>query len=329
MTSERPRPLPLSIAIALWAAVGLAAALYGASQGYSGPHYATMVLVTVWLFGTEAVPASDEIVDRVKNYIPSGVAPVLGAVPLLTYIVYAVGTGTFAWINVLLVAGMALVPTMFAASAGTKAFGAWQDYAAMAALFLPFWLGWVQYLWPYPTPKVTYAMSVLLVIQIAEIVFLLVRRAPDVGFSFAWSRRWLPTVIACFIGVGLIDIPLALKIHFLRFDPAHGHHKQVLLELLGTFLFTAWAEEFFFRGLLQNALSRTFRSDTVALIMASIVFGFAHINHEYFPNWKYVLLATVAGFFYGYAWKKTRSMTGSGVIHAAVDVTMHQLFRII
>jgi membrane protease YdiL (CAAX protease family) len=224
---------------------------------------------------------------------------------------------------------MALVPTALTASAGSKPFGVWQDYAAMAALFIPFWLGWVQYLWPYPTPKVTYAMSVLLIIQIGEIAFLLVRRAPDVGFSLAWSNRWILTVLICFAGIALIDIPVALKIHFFRFDPSNGHHKEVLLELLGTFFFTAWAEEFFFRGLLQNALSRTLRSDAAGWLVASIVFGFAHINHEYFPNWRYVLLATIAGFFYGFAWRKTKSMTGSGLIHAAVDVTMHQLFRII
>lgn len=288
-----------------------------------------MVIVTLWLLGTEVILASGGMVERISKRLSPPVAAILGAVPLLTYIVYAVGTGSFEWRNVALVAGMALVPTALTASAGGAPFGAWQDYAAMAALFIPFWLGWVQYLWPFPTPKVTYAMSVLLIIQVGVIAFLLVRRAPDVGYSLAWSRKWILTVAACFIGIALIDIPLALKIRFLRFDPSNGHHKQILLEFLGTFFFTAWAEEFFFRGLLQNALSRTLRSDAGGWIVASIVFGFSHINHEHFPNWRYVLLATIAGFFYGFAWKKTKSMTGSGVIHAAVDVTMHQLFRVI
>jgi membrane protease YdiL (CAAX protease family) len=328
MTSDRPRPLPLSIAIALWAVVGLAAALYGIRSGYGGSRYVVMVIVTLWLFATEIILASDEIVQRMSKRLPPAVAAMLGVLPLLAYIFYAVGTGSFVWSRVGLVACMALIPVALAAWAGSAPFGAWQDYAAMAAIFLPFWLGWVQYLWPYPTPKVTYAMNVLLIIQIGEIAFLLMRRAPDVGFAFAWSRKWIVTVVACFAAIGLIDIPLALKIHFMRYDPSNGHHARVLGELLVTFIFTAWAEEFFFRGLLQNALSRTLRSDAAALIVASIVFGFSHINHEYFPNWRYVLLATIAGFFYGIAWRRTRSMTGSGVIHAAVDVTMHQLFRI-
>ena len=329
MTSERPRPLPLPIAIALWAAIGLAAAVYGSYHGYGGPRYAVMVVVTVWMLGAQVIPASGGLIERISSRVSPSVATVFCTIPILTYVVYAVGTNSLWWPNVVLVAGMSIVPTAFAASAGKAPFGAWQDYAAMASLAIPFWLGWTQYMWPYPTIKINYAMSVLLVIQIAEIVFLLVRRAPDVGYSFAWSWKWVPVVLVCFAGVAIVDIPLALKIHFLRFDPSNGHHKLIPLELIGTFIFTAWTEEFFFRGILQNALSRTLRSDAAGLTVASILFGIAHINHAYFPNWKYVIVATVAGLFYGLAWKNTRSMAGSGVIHAAVDVTMHQLFRVI
>jgi membrane protease YdiL (CAAX protease family) len=80
---------------------------------------------------------------------------------------------------------------------------------------------------------------------------------------------------------------------------------------------------------LQNALERTLRSNAAGLIVASIAFAFSHINHGHFPNWRYVLLSVFSGLFYGIAWRRTRSMTGSGVIHAAVDATMHQLFRMI
>jgi len=268
------------------------------------------------------------MIERISGRLSPRIAAALGTVPLLTYIVYAVGVRYFIWSQVGLVAGMAIVPVILEAWAGDKPFGAWQDYAAMAALFIPFWLGWVQYLWPYPTPKVTYSLSVLLIIQIATIAFLLVRRAPGVGFSFAWARRWTLTVVLCFLGIALIDIPLALKIHFFLYGPSR-QYEMIPLALLGTFLFTAWAEEFFFRGLLQNALSRSFASDSAGLIGSSIFFAFSHINHSYFPNWRYVLLSSVSGFFYGIAWRRTRSMTGSGVIHATVDVAMHQLFRII
>ena len=92
-------------------------------------------------------------------------------------------------------------------------------------------------------------------------------------------------------------------------------------------LFTAWPEEFLFRGLLQNLLSKSFRSEWVGLIVASVIFGFSHILHAPFPNWKYVFLATIAGFFYGRAWMKTESLVPGVLIHAAVDTLWHILFR--
>ncbi len=61
--------------------------------------------------------------------------------------------------------------------------------------------------------------------------------------------------------------------------------------------------------------------------MASVVFGFSHILHAPFPNWKYVCLATIAGFFYGRAWMKTGSLVPGVLIHAAVDTLWHILFR--
>jgi membrane protease YdiL (CAAX protease family) len=46
-----------------------------------------------------------------------------------------------------------------------------------------------------------------------------------------------------------------------------------------------------------------------------------------FPNWRYVVLASIAGFFYGWTWRKTGSIFASALLHAAVDITWHFLFR--
>ena len=97
--------------------------------------------------------------------------------------------------------------------------------------------------------------------------------------------------------------------------------------LVGTFIFTAWPEEFLFRGLLQNSLQKTLRSESGGWILASMVFGFSHIANGVFPNWRYVLLATVADVFYGLAWRKTGSIFPSAIVHTLVDVTWHLLFR--
>jgi membrane protease YdiL (CAAX protease family) len=99
------------------------------------------------------------------------------------------------------------------------------------------------------------------------------------------------------------------------------------LTALGILFFTAWPEELLFRGLLQNMLSRASNSDLAGWWTASILFGFSHITNLGFPNWRYVLLASIAGFFYGWTWRKTGSIFASTLVHAAVDITWHFLFH--
>jgi membrane protease YdiL (CAAX protease family) len=86
-----------------------------------------------------------------------------------------------------------------------------------------------------------------------------------------------------------------------------------------TFFFIAVPEELFFRGWLQNLLERRM-GRTAALLVTAILFGLAHFNKRaaHF-NWRYVLLAAVAGFFYGRAWRSERRVGASAVTHASVD----------
>jgi len=60
---------------------------------------------------------------------------------------------------------------------------------------------------------------------------------------------------------------------------------------------------------------------------ASVLFGFSHITNMGFPNWRYVILASLAGLFYGWTWRKTGSIFASALVHAAVDATWHFLFH--
>ena len=57
-----------------------------------------------------------------------------------------------------------------------------------------------------------------------------------------------------------------------------------------------------------------------ALVIASILFGLSHFNKRsaHF-NWRYVLLATVAGIFYGRAWRSERRVAASAITHTCVD----------
>lgn len=83
--------------------------------------------------------------------------------------------------------------------------------------------------------------------------------------------------------------------------------------------FIALPEELFFRGLLLNLLERRIGTQR-ALLVTSLLFGLAHFNKRavYF-NWRYVILAAVAGVFYGQAWLASRRVLTSSITHATVD----------
>jgi uncharacterized protein len=315
------------VAILLWGAVCLAAAFYGNWSGLGGrPFAATLTAFAILLAGELwlAAPALQESLLRMSG--PQGGA-ILALWPIGAYAIYTVGTGGSAWWRFGEAVAYTLVPVALAAAAHGGKPGAWQDYAAMLAIFLPFKLGWLRPLFPYPRGgELGYVLPMLLAINVALAAFLFVRRMPGVGYSIGWGLEWVALVVVCFALIAVIDIPLGLRIHFVRFDLHAAQWRQFPATLLGIFIFTAWPEEFLFRGLLQNSLGGTLGSETAGWIVASIVFGLSHIHNGPFPNWRYVLLATIAGLGYGLAWRRSRSMFPGAVVHGLVDAVWHLLF---
>ena len=99
--------------------------------------------------------------------------------------------------------------------------------------------------------------------------------------------------------------------------------------MAATFAGVLWvlavAEEFFFRGLIQQLLSRLLGSNTAGLVFASVLFGLAHLGYREFPNWRFALVATLAGVFYGRAYLQAQSIRAAMVTHALV-VTVWKTF---
>jgi len=102
--------------------------------------------------------------------------------------------------------------------------------------------------------------------------------------------------------------------------PAAGN---AALKWAGIFVFVAVPEELFFRAWVQNILERRL-GGRAALVIASVLFGLSHFNKRldmttaHF-NWRYVLLATIAGIFYGRAWREQRRVPASAITHTFVD----------
>jgi uncharacterized protein len=64
----------------------------------------------------------------------------------------------------------------------------------------------------------------------------------------------------------------------------------------------------------------------LGLAGTSVVFGSVHLWYRGFPNWRFAALATIAGVFYGLAFRQARSIRASMVTHALTVTAWRLLF---
>lgn len=191
----------------------------------------------------------------------------------------------------------------------------WQDVLVLGALGCAVEYGWLQASLPQPglgnAPK-------FLLTDVALYLYIVQRRLPGIGFDL--RLRWRDVAIgarewALFAPIG---IGLGLALGFLRFHDRLPAAATFAGTALVTFIFVALPEELFFRGLLQNLLE-TRLSRRLALALAAAIFGLSHYIHGAVFNWRYVILAAIAGWFYGRAWQSERRIGASAISHTLVD----------
>ena len=119
-----------------------------------------------------------------------------------------------------------------------------------------------RWLWPYPGGKLAYVLTVLVALAAALAIFVMVRPIPGIGYSIAWGPRWTLYVGGSLLFFGCLAIPLGLRIKFIEFAPQWSHWTSFFGLSIAILLFTAWPEEFLFRGLLQNQLSNASKANT-------------------------------------------------------------------
>jgi uncharacterized protein len=313
--------------LGLWAAFTLAGALYAAWFGYGGRGFAATLTAFAFFFLVMLLFAARGVTDALATRFGAGSGYLLGVAVLLVYLIYALGTNTFAFTRSGAIAALVFLPLALASSAKQRPPGSWQDFLAIAGIWVSVKFSGSHWLWPYPGGRLAYVFTVLLCVNVALAAFVLLRRVDGIGYSIGWGRHWGFFVLASFAVFGCIAIPLGRAIHFIEFAPRFSEWKTLPFLSLGILFFTAWPEEFLFRGLLQNLLARASKSELAGWWTASVLFGFSHITNMGFPNWRYVLLASIAGFFYGWTWRKTGSIFASALVHAGVDVLWHLFFR--
>src|SRR5208337_1825616 len=240
------RQLGIWAVLGIWAGLCLGGALYASWQGYGGRAFGTVLTVFAFFLLVMLAFAARDVAEGWAEKFGPGGGFFLGACVFVFYLVYLLGTGTFAVARAGAMAGLIFVPLGLAVSAGGAAAGAWQDFALVAGIWTFVKFGPSHWLWPYPS---------------ARLAFVLVRRLKGIGYSIGWGKSWGFYVVGSFVAFGCIAAPLGTGMHFITFAPHWGRWSGFLFSSVAILIFTAWPEEFLFRGLLQNLLARGSKTD--------------------------------------------------------------------
>jgi uncharacterized protein len=264
---------------------------------------------------------ADEWAARTVARWPMALRIVFPALFVVPYLMVSLSAHIFRWQWCALYAGLPVAIAwllLHASAADPQQRGDWRDYFTLLVVGLAVDLRWFEAAWPSGLR----ALNELFLVDAGLYGFLAIRQLTGAGFNFClrWSdwktglrelALFAPLVIVLGIALGFI--------HPHRNLPGIG---SALLRWIAIFFFTAVPEELFFRAWVQNLMERRV-GRRAALVVASVVFGLSHFNkrlgaHTHF-NWEYVLLATIAGIFYGRAWRENRRVPASTITHASVD----------
>jgi uncharacterized protein len=239
-------------------------------------------------------------------------------------VAWARGMFEWRWFGVYLVLPVAVAGMLaWAASADPEQTGDWREFVVLLVLGLAVDLRWFEPAWP---PRFG-VFNKMVLLDAGIWGFGAVRRLKGVGFDLRLRGRDLRVGLREFCFYAPMAVLLGLALAFLHVHAQWPEVWRLVGALVFTFFFIAVPEELFFRGWMQNLLERRMGRGW-ALAVTAVVFGLSHFNKRTaFFNWRYVLLAGVAGVFYGRAWRQERRVGASAVTHTLVDTVWSMWLR--
>lgn len=234
----------------------------------------------------------------------------------VSYLLVACAAGVFDWGWFLL---YALLPVGVACLLGLTQdrgnWGNWREFLVLAVLGLAVDLRWFESAWPVHLA----IFNKMLLLDAGIYGFVGLKNLDGTGFDLRLRWRDVATGLRELAWYTPIALALGLGLGFLHLHMGWPQPVQFPLAWLFTFFFIAVPEELFFRGWLQNLLEHRM-GRYPALLLTAVVFGLSHFNKRAVHfNWRYVLLAAIAGVFYGCAWRRDRRVGASAITHASVD----------
>jgi membrane protease YdiL (CAAX protease family) len=268
-----------------------------------------LLLAPYWAFG---FGLDKWLRDKLRSAIAKTLAPLTLTI---AYLVFALPQGQFRWSMFLGLSAVICAITLLMFHAASDKPG-WQDWVVLAILGISVDLHFFDRAWPVAGLT---GMPKLLFVDAGLYGYLVIRQLKGIGFDF--HPHWSDIAIGLreFLFYTPIALAVGFALDFLHFHKTPGNPLAFAAGWLFTLFFVAMPEELFFRGLMQNMLeSRIGRNR--ALVLTSLLFGLAHFNKRtaYF-NWRYVILAAIAGVFYGRAWLARKRLLASSITHATVD----------
>ena len=217
-----------------------------------------------------------------------------------------------------------LAPTVLLYIQGARA-----DFLAILLLWLPIEFGAGAAFIPRPQQGFLHSVAYGVAILLGLSLFLGFRRIDGMKYNLPRGLRdlWLP--LAGFAIVAPVLMVVGIAIGFIPPPHLPTQTPGKMAAAVGIiFAGTALPEEILFRGLIQNLIMQRFGASTRTLVLASVIFGCAHLDNgpQAVPNWRYMIVATIAGFAYGRVFQKSNTIVASATLHMMVDWTKHFYF---
>jgi uncharacterized protein len=230
----------------------------------------------------------------------------------------------------LLILGYTFAPVICAYLTRHRAPPNWIDFLVIALLWLPLELSlgrpWVPRRAQGALHMTAYGVAILLGLTI----FLLFRRLGGMKYNLPLRPSDLVNLVLGFAACAPILIALGRAIGFIPpfHWPAQHSPSRIASQYLIILAATALPEEILFRALIQNSIAQILGTNSRSLLLAAVIFGCAHLNNgpQPLPNWRYMILATIAGVAYGKVYEKSSTIFASVGLHALVDLIKHLNF---
>ncbi|MFY9745788.1 MAG: CPBP family intramembrane glutamic endopeptidase [Acidobacteriaceae bacterium] len=301
-------------------------AIYDKSVPFPFPVVPAAIALVLLLVPLFAFAFAGERCVRAAQSLPTALRLAVPAVLAIPWLVVAAGSHRLdvRWLLFYLLAPVLIAALEWlAATLDPAQRGHLIDFLVLIPLGLAVDLRWLEPAWPHKLAL----LGKLTLLDAGLYAFLAVRCLSGVGFDLRLRGRDWRIGLREFVFYVPLAIPLGLALGFLHFHHRIDHPWLILPAWIATFVGVALPEEVFFRGWIQNLLERRI-GRIASLLVTACVFGLSHFNKRTLSfNWRYVVLAALAGIFYGRAWRQDRRVGASAITHATVDTIWGALLR--